>query len=157
MTCKEDIHTLHAELIHKARDVEFQIAYMNGILSAAITDIGQHNVQFALESYWSKVGIPVKNEIPIGSIDGVNLSFLTMFEFVDGTLEVFLDGLKLNGNQTDAERDFDVISVGPNTNKGFTLLLDSDRAMRLHEPPCYGESLIVSYGKRITFNTKGGT
>jgi len=155
--CKDDIHTLHAELIHKARDVEFQYAYENGIATAFITDVQEKNVQFELEKYFSLVGIPIVDEKPIGLQNCVNLSFLTQYEFIEGTLEVNLSGIKLNGNQADTDRDFDVISSGINSNKGFTLRLEPNNPNRLNCPPFKDEPLTVSYAKRITFNTKGGT
>lgn len=155
--CDVDIHEIHAELIHKARDVEFQIVYDNGGSPALISDIDNKNLQTALESYFSKVGIPVKNEKPIGSKNSVNLTFLTQNEFIPGTLEVYLSGLKLNGDQTDVERDYTVFSTGPNAYQGFVLELEPNDAHRLNVPPFQEEALFVNYSKRITFNTKGGT
>lgn len=155
--CDNDIFTLHAPLIHKARDVEFQFHYENGVATAFIADINEKNVQFALEKYFSLVGIPVVNEIPIGSKDCVNLTFLTAYEFIPNTLEVNLSGIKLNGNQSDTHRDYDVITSGVNTNRGFTLRLEPNDPNRLNCPPFKDEPLTVSYAKRITFNTKGGT
>ncbi|HHE40907.1 MAG TPA: hypothetical protein ENL10_05340 [Candidatus Cloacimonetes bacterium] len=151
--CKDEIFTLHAPLIHKARDIQFQITYDNGGTPAIITDITQKNVQFALEEYLSKAGLPVKNEVPIGFKNSVNLIFSTVYEFVSGSLEVYLSCNKLNGNQSDPRRDFDVL---PN-NMGFVFRLDSNDPNRLNVPPFQDEPLICSYSKRITFNTKGGT
>ena len=37
--CDKCIHTLHAPLIHKARDIQYQSDYKNGSLDAEITDI----------------------------------------------------------------------------------------------------------------------
>ena len=148
-----EIHTFHAELIHAAVDIPFALQYLNGILPASITDIGEKNVQRVLEKYFSLHGIPVSDEIPGGLRNGSNLVFTTAFEFVAGTLEVWLSGLKLNGNPADPERDYD-ISV---SNDGFTLLLAPTKSWRLNKAPKQREGLLVNYRKRITFNTKGGT
>ena len=148
-----DIHTFHAELVHAAVDVPFALAYLNGILPATITDINQKNVQRVLEKYFSIAGIPIVNERPGGAKNGVNLVYTTAVEFVEGSLEVWLSGLKLNGDLTDADRDY-----SPNlTNDGFTIHIDAAKPHRLNRAPRQFESLLVSYRKRITFNTKGGT
>lgn len=154
MSCScGDIHTCHVTLIHPAADIQFNLAYLNGLLSAQITDINQRNVQAVLEKYFSLHGIPVKHEIPIGSKNRVNVSYRTQFEFVVNSLEVILSGITLNGNQLDPNRDFDVHL----DNQGFTLLLSPSSASSLNKPPRQDEPLFVNYGKRITFNTHGGT
>ena len=99
----DDIVTLHASLIHAAADIQFQLRYKNGVLDAEITDINDPNnntnVQKAIESYLSKVGIPIKGEYPVGVKNNINLTFTTLNEFIPETLEVFLSGYKLNGDQ----------------------------------------------------------
>jgi hypothetical protein len=156
--CKDDIHTLHAELIHKAADIQFQLAYLNGLDPATITDLPNgKNVQRLIEQYFSKVGIPILNEIPGGIKNNVNLVYTTAFEFVPGTLQVFLSGLKLNGDQLDPDRDYDVTTVGLNAYKEFTIILAPNKHEGLNSPPKQKEPLYVTYGKRITFDTKGGT
>lgn len=149
----DDIHTLHAELIHKAAEIEFQIAYLNGLLPASISDIDKKNVQQALESYWSKVGIPIVGEYPGGAKNNNNLLFTTQFEFIPGTLEVFLSGLKLNGNPADVDRDYEEFV----TNNGFEIKINPAKAHTLNRPPKQNEAFTVNYKKRITFDTKGGT
>ena len=151
--CDNEIHELHAPLIHKARDIQFQLVYQNGANPAIITDIGKKNVQEALESYLSKVGLPIKGEQPVGLRNNVNLTFATAHEFIPGSLEVFLSGFKLNGDPADAERDYSELV----TNNGFILHIDPMKSHRLNSPPKQFESLEVNYSKRITFNTKGGT
>ena len=150
-----DIIDLHAPLIHKAADVETQIAYDNNGDPASI-DLQGKNVQRILEEYWSKVGIPIKGEQPTGLKDSINLTYVTDNEFIPETLEVFLSGIKLNGDPSDPERDYDIISVGANTNKGFVLRVETNNPIRLNTPPFQYEPLYVNYGKRITYNTKGG-
>lgn len=151
--CDNEIHELHASLIHKARDIQFQLVYQNGVDPAVITDIGKKNVQEALESYFSKVGIPVKNVQPIGLRNNVNLTYSTPDEFIPGSLEVFLSGFKLNGDPTDPDRDYSELV----TNNGFILHIDPMKSHRLNSPPKQFESLATNYSKRITFNTLGGT
>jgi hypothetical protein len=151
----EDIIDLHAPLIHKAADIETQIAYDNGGNPATI-DLQGKNVQRMLEEYYSLVGIPIKGELPTGAKNGVNLTYVTTFEFIPATLEVFLSGVRLNGDQSDPDRDYDIITVGPNENKSFTLRIDDNKPHVLNAPPFQNEGLYVNYGKRITFNTKGG-
>lgn len=149
----EDIWTQHAPLVHPAADIQFILEYLNGTDPASITDIDQRNVQAALESYFSKAGIPIKNEIPVGDKNNQNLEFGTEFEFIVGTLEVYLSGILLNGDQSDPDRDY---VVKPD-NKGFTLVLGPNAPHRLNSPPKQFEPLFVCYNKRITFNTIGGT
>lgn len=152
--CKEDIFTLHAPLIHKAFDIQFQLAYKNGTLDALIQELGaKPNLQYVLESYFSQSGVPIENEKPIGAKNGVNLSFATDFEFIPGTLEVFLSGDKMNGDVDDPDRDFD---EGPD-NQSFTIRIDPQKAHMLNCPPLQDEALEVSYKRRITFDTKGGS
>lgn len=148
----EDIFTLHAPLIHRATEIIFKLAYDNDGDPATITDLPEgKNVQRVLEAYFSRVGIPVQNEIPTGDQNNINLTYTTSNEFLPDSLEVYLSGLKLVPGL-----DFDIITTGPNTNKGFVIKLDPNDSIRLNCPPQQGEPLTVNYEKRITFNTKGG-
>lgn len=151
----EDIIDLHAPLIHKAVDIETQIAYDNQGAAATIS-LNSKNVQRMLEEYWSLAGIPIRGEQPIGVKNSSNLIYISAFEFIPATLEVFLSGVKLNGKQSDPDRDYDIISIGTNTNKGFILKVNVNKAHALNAPPFQYESLYINYNKRITFNTKGG-
>ncbi len=153
----EDIFSLHAELIHKAADVQMQTEYLNGILPAEIIDIFGGNVQRFLESWLSKTGLPIKNETPTGLRNSTNLLFTTEFEFIPGSLEVYLSGNLLNGDQLDPDRDYNVIITGPNSYKSFELILNPNSPERLNTPPFQDENFKISYNKRVTFNTKGGT
>lgn len=151
---KEDFYTRHVEVVHAATEIAFKTAYTNGILAATIINLGlRKNVQHILEKYFSQVGIRIHHELPVGLKNAVNLSYDTAFEFIPGTLEVYLSGICLNGNQTDADRDYD---EKPNA-QGFVLLLDANKPHRLNKAPRQFEPLHVNYKKRITFNTKGGT
>lgn len=152
----EDIFSFHAELIHKAADIQQQTQYQNGANTAEIIDVTGGNVQRFLENLLSKTGLPIKNEVPLGNKDNQNLFYTTNFEFIPDSLEVYLSGTMLNGDQSDPDRDYDIVPTGPNQNKGFELRLDPNKYWRLNAPPLQNESLIVNYNKRITFNTKGG-
>jgi len=151
--CREDIHSLHAELIHKARDIQFQILYDNNGNPASIICIDEKNVQAVLESFFGQNGIPIKNELPTGVKNNVNLTYVVANEYIPGSLEIFLSGIKLNGDQTDPDRDYD---EDP-TNSMFVIRLDVEKRYRLNAPPQQDEGLYVNYSKRITFDTKGGT
>lgn len=157
MSCKDDIHTLHAELIHKAADIQFQLEYNNAGNPATIECLDQgKNVQKLMEQFFSLNGIPQHNIKPNGLKNRVNVEFTVVDEFIPETLVVYLSDGKLNGNQSDPDRDFDIISTGPNKNKGFTLRLDPSKGHRLNDAPHDDESLEISYSKRITYNTKAG-
>jgi hypothetical protein len=147
-----EIHTLHAELIHKARDIQFQIEYDNNGNPASIICIDEKNVQMALESYFSQMGIYITSIRPTGLKNNMNLEFFLPDEYIAGTLEVFLSGNRLNGDQGDPNRDY----TEDSTNKRFIIELDPENPDRLNAPPLQGEQFIVNYRKRITFNTKGG-
>jgi len=147
-----EIHTLHAELIHKARDIQFQIEYDNNGNPASIICIDEHNVQAVLEKYFSKMGIYMTSIIPTGSKNNANLEYFLPDEYIAGTLEVFLSGNRLNGDQSDPDRDY----TEDSTAKRFIIELDPENQHRLNAPPFQGEGFIVNYRKRITFSTKGG-
>ena len=150
--CCEDIHTLHAELTHQAAEVSFPTEYNYNGSNASIVGIASGSVQSVIEDYISKVGIPVKHEL-LNDQTGCNLHFRTEYEFIPGSLEVFLSGINLNGNQSDPRRDF---TVDPD-NQGFTIEIDPLDRERLNAPPQGGEPFHVNYNRRIAFNTFGGS
>mgnify|MGYP003641032288 CR=1 FL=1 len=157
-SCDNDIFSDHAILIHQAIEIIFKLAYDNDGDAAVITDLPLgKNVQKVLEAYFSKVGIPRHNIRPLGVKDRDNTTFTLNEEFIPGTLVVFLSGSQLNGDQSDPDRDFDIITTGVNANKGFEIRLDPSKGHRLNDAPHDDESLYCSYSKRITFNTKGGS
>jgi len=150
MSCK-DIFTDHAPLIHKAADVQTQLQYTNGVQTANIIDLPTgKNAQRLLEAYFGKVGIP-QEEIPIGSVNNSNLTYRTSAEFIPGSLEVYLGGDKLDLDE------FSVTTSGSFSYKEFTIVLQPNDEDKIREAPYFGESLVVKYNKRITFNTQGGT
>jgi hypothetical protein len=152
MSGKPDIHALHVEKTHAARGVVMQTQYTNGGDIATILDLDKaKNIQYGLEQYFSLVGIPKTGIEPIGDKDSLNLVYETPEEFVVGTLEVFLSGDKLD------PQDFLVTNTGPEANRQFTIVLNPNDPERLNAPPFQNEPLTVSYSKRITFNTRGGT
>lgn len=152
-TC-EDIFTLHAALVHAASEIQFALGYTNGGSPASITDIDQKNVQAALESYFSQLGIPITYEVPGGDrgCPG-DVVFTTAHEFIPDSLQVVLSGILLNGDQADPDRDFTILPG----NQSFRIEIDSSKAHRLNAVPGQDETFFVNYRKRITFNTKGGT
>ena len=149
----EDIHTLHAALVHAAAEIQFSLEYPNGTETATITDIGERNLQAVLESYFSQLGIPILHEIPTGDrgCPG-DVVFVTEYEFIPGTLQVVLSGMVLNGNQDDPRRDFTILP----DNKSFRIESDPSDSDRLNAVPGDRETFFVNYRKRITFNTMGG-
>lgn len=158
MSCGQDIHTLHAELIHKARDIQFQLAYKNGTLDASIIDINNKNVQSVLESYFSKVGIPIIAETPIGNKNNSNLVFRSNYQFIPETLQVFLSGFPMAGDPTNTNplRNFNITTTGTYAFKEITFIIAPNVEGGLSKPPLQFEDLFFNYSKRITFNTKGG-
>ena len=97
------------------------------------------NAQEAIEEH----GIHILGEIPTGIKNGINLTFTTAFEFMPGSLEVFLSGINLINNG--ANRDYDVAI----DNKGFTILIAPTLSHRLNKPPMQRESFAVNYRKKI--------
>ena len=80
---------------------------------------------------------------PDGAQDNQNLIFyLPNGEtFVEGSLEVYLSCLHLNGNQTDTERDLLYLP----DNSGFIIVLDPEDRWRLNRPPLQDEPLLINY------------
>ena len=77
-----------------------------------------------------------KNIIPIGSKNGINLSFQALEKFDPDTIEVFLSGLFLSKN-------LDFI-IQPD-NKTFKIVLEPNDPTRLNVPPLQDESLRINY------------
>lgn len=75
---------------------------------------------------------PIKGEVPIGLIDGVNTEFYLLYPRVEGSLEVFVNGLKTTAF----------------TDTGGFLIFD--------EPPLEDSSIVVNYRTRST-NMEIGT
>lgn len=148
----------------------FRLPSLAGAPSATPTDGGEgylvwDNLNDNLYAWdgaaWNNLSIVEEvqrtfNEIPAGDLDNQNLLYTTEFEFIPDSLEVYLSGIRLNGDQNDPERDFDIITTGANENKGFQLRIEPNKYWRLNGPPLQNESLIVNYNKLVTFNTKGG-
>ncbi len=76
------------------------------------------------------------NVLPIGSKNGVNLSYQTPDKFDPLSLEVFLSGLFL-------QRDVDY-EVQPD-NKSFEILVNPAISERLNSPPQQFESFLLNY------------
>lgn len=67
------------------------------------------------------------DELPVGDIDGVNTDFITQYDSVDGSLEVFLNGIKLRVGLTN---DFIIID---------------ENEFRMNYPPLSGDLITVNY------------
>lgn len=75
------------------------------------------------------------NEIPIGIKNCVNNSFRTKYNFISGTLEPYIDGIKM-----------DRISYVEHVDlQGFTFLVDPTNSKKLNKPISNIESLTVNY------------
>jgi hypothetical protein len=86
----------------------------------------------------SGVGIDrfVFGEIPIGAVNGINTIFSTEFEYVSGTLSVYLDGVKKN--QTD---------ITELSNQSFQFVVDATNPNGMNQAPSCNEIIAVSYVK----------
>jgi uncharacterized protein YaiE (UPF0345 family) len=107
-----------------------------------IQGIAGSNAQDFLENFLSLNGIPVIGEIPGGSRNCVNLAFTTSFEFIPGSLQVFLGGLRLEPGLDYTE------SVN---NQGFTILINASDRNRLNKAPLGSESFLVNYSRRVIY------
>ena len=76
---------------------------------------------------WSNAQLPIINEVPNGLINGSNATFTTDFNFVSGTVQLFL-----NGALQKIIDDYQVI--GNNT-------------ILLNTSPMSGENLLINYIK----------
>lgn len=77
-----------------------------------------------------------KTEIPTGDTNCSNLQFTTSNNFVEGSLEVYNDGIRLIPGVEYSE--------GGNL-KSFTLILTPGSSELLSEPPESTERILVSY------------
>ena len=72
----------------------------------------------------------------------MNLSYQTQYEFVSGSLEVFLGDLKMKP----------VLDYAVSGNQqGFGFILDAGNGSRLNRPPTDLEDLLVNYRRRIVY------
>jgi len=96
------------------------------------------------------IGVRKTNIPAIGLKNNVNLVYELPDEFIPDTLEVMLEGITLNSNQSDPTRDVTITVTGPGAFKEFTIVLQPDVPNALNQPPCQGESLLVAYQTRVT-------
>lgn len=107
-----------------------------------VIGVSGDNSQEFLFNYLEIVGIPVKNEIPEGALNCSNLIFTIQYEAIAGTIEVFLDGNKLESGV-----DFlEAVNL-----MGFTILLEPNERNRLHSAPKDSERITVRYCRRVIF------
>ena len=79
------------------------------------------------------------NEIPIGVKNCLNNSFETQYNFIMGTLEIYIDG-----NKIDSDNFIENIDL-----KGFTFLIDETDSKKLNRPIMNTETLSVNYLRSI--------
>jgi len=131
---------------------EIDPATLADTLNAIVSEIRQILYGTAPGGRWSDVpsigliplltsGVLVKNVTPTGAIDCDNIDYTVPDEFVPGTLEIWLDGIKLDGNQFTENLD----------HKGFQLVIDPNNKNGLQEPVSPSESLSVNYCKKVVF------
>lgn len=84
----------------------------------------------------------VVNEIPIGIKNCSNNSFRTMYDFISGTLEPYIDGVKI-----DTSGYLEHIDMG-----GFTFLIDPSDSKKLNRPLTNTETLTVNYLRSTSSN-----
>lgn len=107
-----------------------------------IQGITGSNAQDFLENFLSLNGIPVIGEIPGGLKNCMNLVFSTSFEFIPGTLQVFLGGLRLESGVDYTEAV---------NNQGFTISINASDRTRLNKPPLDSESFTVNYSRKVIY------
>lgn len=98
----------------------------------------------------SLVGQRRTNVPLIGDKNNVNLVFETPDEFIPGTEEIVLEGIDLNGDTTDPNKDYSVTTTGAKANREITLIVDTNVKNQIHSPPKQKESLLANYQRRIT-------
>jgi hypothetical protein len=107
-----------------------------------IVGVSGDDFQTFIENYLSIAGLPIVNEVPIGVRNAVNVSYQTQYEFVSGSLEVFLGDLKMKP----------VLDYAVSGNQqGFGFILDAGNGSRLNRPPTDLEDLLVNYRRRIVY------
>jgi len=84
----------------------------------------------------------VFNEIPVGAVNGINLSFRTANKFLTGKLQVYLSGAQLTG--LGSEKNF----VEHVDLQGFTIIIGTS-PQSVKEPPRQNELLTVAYIRDI--------
>lgn len=110
--------------------------------TSSVSGVSGDNSQEFIFNYLEIAGIPIKNEVAGGSLDCSNLLFTILFEAIPGTIEVWLDGNKLE-NGVDYLESTD--------HKGFTILLEPNDQNRLKSAPKDSERITVSYCRRVIF------
>lgn len=137
--CCETIHTLHVALVHALAEIQADLSNISPVLHPV-----NANAQELIEKYLTLAGLPVKNEVPVGLTNNVNLAYDTAFEFIPGSLEVFVDGRKLTPG---VGKDY----VENATFDGFDILINASASNRLNSPVMQSEELLVNYLRRVIF------
>lgn len=96
---------------------------------------------------WDQVVDVVRvNIIPLGVKNGINLSYMLSEVFISGTLEIYLDGVKLDHGIQYNEN----ISLN-----GFTIIVDPTDYKGLAKGPRCDESLTANYLVDTSKNRRG--
>jgi len=114
------------------KDMEGNLIKFGGINDGGDTDVNVWSAEKIISEILGYGGIVkyIFGENPSGDIDGVNKTFTTLYNFVETSLEVFLNGLRLDQG---AGRDY---------------LLDGDNGFILNGAPLNGDDLTVNYFKK---------
>lgn len=80
----------------------------------------------------------VVNETPIGAKNCFNNSFTTRYPFIEDTLEVYVDGIKIDLSGFTQHIDL----------QGFTFIIDPNDSKKLNRPIMNTETLTVNYLKK---------
>jgi len=83
--------------------------------------------------------IIVVNEIPLGIKNCLNNSFRTRYPYIDGSLEIYIDGIKIDTTGFLTHIDL----------QGFTFLIDDTDSKKLNRPIMNTETLMVNYLRSV--------
>lgn len=72
----------------------------------------------------------IENEIPVGIIDGTNVTFYTEYRFFNDSCQIYLNGLRL--------------LLGPS----FDYTVPNDQSFVLNYPPLPGDVLTIDYFRK---------
>lgn len=82
----------------------------------------------------------VVNDSPIGVQNGVNNYFTTPYPFIENTLEIYIDGVKVDKSAY----------VADITNQGFSFIIDPTDPKKLNAPVADIETLTINYFRDLS-------
>lgn len=89
-------------------------------------------IDIVISTTGAGIGDNVYNEVPVGEINGSNTVFYTLYQFIDSSMRVYLNGLRLRQGSS-----YDY------TTSGY------DKRIVMNYAPLTGDSLVVDYVKMI--------